>query len=90
MVPGRSVLIWPGLTMAHMLRDAIPAWSMHDRNITQVFGKWVFDTNIQCRTSTTVDTAVCADVSILTGASGSAESVIQSVIPWLGGDYNPW
>lgn len=75
--------------MAHMLQDSIPAWSISARNITQVFGKWVFDTNIQCRAAS-VDTAICADVSAIIAGSPSWESSIQSVIPWLGGDYNPW
>lgn len=35
-VPGRSALIWPGLTIAHFLKDSIPAWSLHARNVTQV------------------------------------------------------
>ena len=86
-MPGRSVLVWPGLTMAHMLQDSIPAWSMHARNVTQVFGKWVFDTNIQCRAAS-IDTAVCADVSAIDPLNSG--SPVQSVIPWLGGDYNPW
>jgi hypothetical protein len=77
--------------MAHMLQDSIPAWSSHSRNVSQVFGKWVFDTNIQCK-SASVDTAVCADVSTIIAGTPDAttESSIQAVIPWLGGDYNPW
>ena len=50
----------------------------------QVFGKWVFKEDVQCRAATP-DTAVCADVDL-----SSAETKIEAVIPWLGGDYNPW
>ena len=50
----------------------------------QVFGKWVFNDNVQCRAASP-DTAVCADTSI-----SAAETHIEAVIPWLGGDYNPW
>lgn len=38
-IPGRSALIWPGLTLAHHLADSIPAWSTYARNLSQVFGK---------------------------------------------------
>jgi hypothetical protein len=79
-IPKRTALIWPGLSLSHFLHDAIPAWSLQGRNLTQTFGKWVFDSNTQCKESTTIDTAVCADVSDTTIA----------VVPWLGGDYNPW
>jgi len=60
-VPGRAALIWPGLLLSHFLQNSIPAWSTHTRNITQVFGKWVFDEGKQCRAAS-IDTAVCADV----------------------------
>ena len=50
----------------------------------QVFGRWVFDRAVQCK-STNIDTAVCADLS-----KSTAEQNIKAVIPWLGGDYNPW
>ena len=83
-VPGRAALIWPGLSLSHFVRNAVPAWSLHERNTTQVFGKWVFDTGIQCKAAS-IDTAVCADVS-----NSPAEVKMEAVIPWLGGDYNPW
>ena len=70
--------------MGHMLQDSIPAFSLQNRDVEQVFGKWVFNTTIQC-SATTVDTAVCADVS----SSGKA-GTIKAVVPWLGGDFNPW
>jgi hypothetical protein len=79
-IPKRTALIWPGLSLSHFLQNAIPAWSLQGRNLTQTFGKWVFDSNTQCKESTTIDTAVCADVSDTTIAA----------VPWLGGDYNPW
>jgi hypothetical protein len=44
----------------------------------------VFDDSIQCKAAS-IDTAVCADVS-----DSDAEVKMQSVVPWLGGDYNPW
>jgi hypothetical protein len=50
----------------------------------QVFGRWAFDTDVQCR-ATSIDTAVCADLS-----RSKSEVDIQAVIPWLGGDFNPW
>jgi hypothetical protein len=83
-VPGRAALIWPGLSLSHFLQNSIPAWSTHTRNITQVFGKWVFDEGKQCRAAS-IDTAVCADVD-----PSSVSSKVEAVIPWLGGDYNPW
>ncbi len=55
----------------------MPAWSLHERNTTQVFGKWVFDTGIQCKAAS-VDTAVCADVS-----NSPVEVKVEAVIPWL-------
>jgi hypothetical protein len=83
-VPSKSTLIWPGLSWAHHMADAVPAWSLHARNESEVFARWIFDQDIQCKMAT-VDTTVCADVSIST-----SEKKIESVIPWLGGDYNPW
>ena len=49
-----------------------------------MFGKWVFNESVQCHAANP-DTAVCADAS-----DSDAEIKMQSVIPWLGGDYNPW
>ena len=80
--PG-TALVWPGLSLQHFLQDSIPAWSVHARNVTQVFGKWVFDPLMQCRAS--IDEAVCADLSL-----SEVEASLEAVIPWLGGDYNPW
>lgn len=84
LVPSKSTLVWPGLSFAHHMADAVPAWSMHSRNESEVFARWIFDQDIQCKVAT-IDTTVCADVS-----ASLAERKIQSVIPWLGGDYNPW
>lgn len=84
-VPGRAALIWPGLSLSHFLQDSIPAWSLQDRNRTQVFAKWIFDESVQCK-SATLDTTVCADL----GPSVTSPSGIQAIVPWLGGDYNPW
>jgi hypothetical protein len=50
----------------------------------QVFAKWVFDEGIQCHAAN-IDTAICADVAV-----AEVEVNLQAVIPWLGGDYNPW
>ena len=79
----RTALVWPGLSLSHFLSDSVPAWSMHVRNVTQVFGKWVFDPLMQCKAS--IDEAVCADLSV-----SDAEMQIEAVIPWLCGNYNPW
>lgn len=83
-VPAKTTLVWPGLSYAHHMADAVPAWSLRGRNATQVFSRWLFDEGVQCK-SATIDTTVCADVS-----TSQVETRIQSVIPWLGGDYNPW
>lgn len=83
-IPSKTTLIWPGLSYAHHMADAVPAWSLHARNETQIFAKWIFDQNVQCKAAT-IDTTVCADVS-----NSQVETRMQSVIPWLGGDYNPW
>lgn len=82
-IPGRAALIWPGLSLSHFLANSIPAWNAHARG-NQVFGKWVFDQENRCK-ETSIDTAVCADVDTAT-----ASSKVEAVIPWLGGDYNPW
>jgi hypothetical protein len=77
-ISGRTALIWPGLSVSHFLGDSIPAWSIHRRPIAQVFGKWIFDSTIQCRAAT-IDTAVCADADTATNAVK-----MEAVIPWLG------
>lgn len=82
-VPAKSTLVWPGLSYAHHMADAVPAWSLRGRNATQVFARWIFDQNVQCTSG--IDTTVCADVS-----TSQVETDIRAVIPWLGGDYNPW
>ena len=79
-VPGMSALVWPGLSLQHYLGESIPAWSVHARNLSEVFGKWVFDPNVQCH-KTKIDTAVCAS---------DATGKFEAVVPWLGGDFNPW
>lgn len=83
-VPGRAALIWPGLSPAHFMQDSIPAWNMHGRNQSQVFSRWLFDEGVQCKAAT-LDTTVCADTGPTATSSG-----IQAIVPWLGGDYNPW
>jgi hypothetical protein len=83
-VPGRAALIWPGLSLSHFLKNSIPAWNAHVRNATQVFGRWVFDQETQCKKAS-IDTAVCANLD-----PSAAASKVEAVIPWLGGDYNPW
>lgn len=81
-VKPRTALIWPGLTIAHHVSHSVPAWSMTNRPLSQTLAKWVFNEAVQCSTGSP-DTSVCAE-------DPHASSKIVAVVPWLGGDYNPF
>lgn len=81
-IPAGSALIWPGLSLRHKLGRSVAAWSMSDRNLRSTFARWIFNNTEQCARSD-IDNTVCAN-------PGSNPSQIVAVIPWLGGDYNPW
>jgi hypothetical protein len=78
----KTALLWPGLTITHHLSNSVPAWSNSSRPLSQTLAKWVFDESIQCQRGSP-DTSVCAENPSTTGQ-------ILAVVPWLGGDYNPF
>lgn len=79
--PG-TALLWPGLSLAHHLGQSVPAWSRSRRPLREVFGKWIFNTTVQCDTGS-VESSVCAD-------DPYRQENTVAVVPWLSGDYNPW
>jgi hypothetical protein len=79
--PGRA-MIWPGLSIHHHVAHSVPAWSMSSRSKREVFGRWIFESNVQCKTGS-VDTSICAEDPM-------DRNIMIAVIPWLSGDYNPW
>jgi hypothetical protein len=80
-VPARTVLVWPGLSFRHAMGRSVPAWSLGrgSRGVNSTFANWIFNEEEQCQKGD-VDNTVCA----------SKGSNVLAVIPWLGGDYNPW
>lgn len=79
-IPSMTALVWPGLSFqAHMGRS-VPAWSKAKRPVASTFARWIFEGTSHCEKGSH-DNTVCANT-----ATGS----ISSVIPWFGGDYNPW
>ena len=71
-----------GLSISHFLGNSVPAWSKSSRPLAQKFAQWIFDEKVQCDTGSP-DTSVCAE-------DPSNPKRILAVVPWLGGDYNPF
>ena len=82
-VPARSALIWPGLAFGFHKGKVVPAWSSSTRPIRNQTARWIFNESQQC-TVGDPDNTICAS----TGSQGI--NSMEAVIPWLGGDYNPW
>ena len=80
----RTALVWPGLSLQHHMRQSVPAWSMSGRSLRETFARWIFDSGTQCSTGSP-DSSVCA----LDPNDGMMKKMM-AVVPWLGGDYNPW
>ena len=78
----KTALIWPGLSISHFLGNSVPAWSKSSRPLEQTFAQWIFDESVQCDTGSP-DTSVCAE-------DPTNPKRILAVVPWLGGDYNPF
>lgn len=85
-VPARSALVWPGLSLQFHAGKSVPAWSFSQRPLRNTFARWIFDDTEQCSKGNP-DNTVCANVEDLTGTYRYGT---VAVIPWLGGDYNPW
>ena len=79
----KTALVWPGLSLQHHVGHSVPAWSRSSRTLRQTFAKWMFDRSKQCTGSP--DSSVCA----LDPADMNLKKML-AVVPWLGGDYNPW
>ena len=82
-VPRRSILVWPGLSFRHSMGRSVPAWALSRRRLNSTFAKWIFSASAQCQMGD-VDNTVCASRSL------ENDKDVIAVVPWLGGDYNPW
>ncbi len=80
-IPSMQALVWPGLSLGMHMGRSVPAWSKANRPIASIFSRWIFDGEQRCQQGIP-DNSICADMGGNVG--------ISSVIPWLGGDYNPW
>jgi hypothetical protein len=74
-----EVLVWKGLSYQHSISHTLPTWSMNTRDVRQVFGTWVLDSQ-QRSTRGSARNSVCY-------YDGSKRDVIN---PWVGGDFNPY
>lgn len=79
-----TALVWPGLSLQHHIGHSVPAWSRSSRSLRETFARWVFNASVQCRTGSP-DSSVCG-----VDPTDPDMKRMMAVIPWLGGDYNPW
>lgn len=79
-IPAFQALVWPGISFGSHMGRSVPAWSKANRPLEDRFATWIFNAENHCELGTP-DNTVCAAVQ---------NSKVSSVIPWFGGDYNPW